>query len=79
MSRKIVFIGYSLSDADVHIKALFKKHLKPETAVVAVNPKRSANLRQQYHALSDSVRFIQCSFEDLVKDDSRMRQLLTAA
>ena len=25
-TRRIVFIGYSLSDGDVHIKALFKKH-----------------------------------------------------
>lgn len=77
MSRKIVFIGYALSDADVHIKALFKKHLKPETDLVVVNPKRSANLRQQYYALSDRVRFVRRTFEDLVADQSGMRQLLT--
>jgi NAD-dependent SIR2 family protein deacetylase len=77
MSRKIVFIGYSLSDADVHIKALFKKHLKPDTDLVVVNPKRSASLRQQYHALSENVRFVHRSFENLVKDDRGMRQLLT--
>ena len=77
MSRKIVFIGYSLSDADVHIKALFKKHLKPDTDLVVVNPKRSAGLRQQYHALSDSVSFIPRSFENLVKDQNSMRRLLT--
>jgi NAD-dependent SIR2 family protein deacetylase len=76
MSRKIVFIGYSLSDADVHIKALFKKHLKENTPIVVVNPKRSANLRQQYQALSVDVQFIQRSFEDLVKDEENMRKLL---
>ena len=76
MSRKIVFIGYSLSDADVHIKALFKKHLKDNTRLVVVNPKRSANLRQQYQALSSDVQFIQRSFEDLVQDEESMRQLL---
>ena len=76
MSRKIVFIGYSLSDADVHIKALFKKHLKDNTRLVVVNPKRSPNLRQQYQALSADVQFIQRSFEDLVKDEESMRQLL---
>ena len=76
MSRKIVFIGYSLSDADVHIKALFKKHLKENTPIVVVNPKRSANLRQQYQALSTDVQFIQRSFEDLVEDEENMRKLL---
>ena len=79
MCRKIVFIGYSLSDADVHIKALFKKHLKEGTAITVVNTKHSTDLRQQYHALSDDVTFIQCSFENLVGDDSSMRRLLTEA
>ena len=76
MSRKIVFIGYSLSDADVHIKALFKKHLKEDSNLVVVNPKRSANLRQQYRALSETVTFIQRSFESLVTDKTAMRRLL---
>ena len=76
MSRKIVFIGYALSDADVHIKALFKKHLKNDSELVVVNTKRSPHLRQQYHALSDNVRFIQRSFEDLVADENAMRTLL---
>lgn len=79
MSRKIVFIGYALSDADVHIKALFKKHLKNESDLVVVNPKRSAKLRHQYQALSDNVRFIRRSFEDLVEDESRMQALLAGS
>ena len=106
MSRKIVFIGYSLSDADVHIKALFKKHLNQDTelvvvnprrsadfrlnyhalfkkhlnqdtALVVVNPRRSADFRLNYHALSDNVRFVQRSFENLVKDEGSMRRLLS--
>jgi NAD-dependent SIR2 family protein deacetylase len=76
-SRKIVFIGYSLSDADVHIKALFKKHLNPDVDLVVVNPKRSANFRHHYHALSVNAMFVQRSFENLVKDERSMRQLLT--
>ena len=77
MSRKIVFIGYSLSDADVHIKALFKKHLNQDTELVVVNPRRSADFRLNYHALSDNVRFVQRSFETLVKDEGSMRRLLS--
>jgi NAD-dependent SIR2 family protein deacetylase len=77
MSRKIVFIGYSLSDADVHIKALFRKHLNPDVELVVVNPKRSANFKHHYHALSVNATFVQRSFENLVKDDRSMRQLLS--
>ena len=78
VARKIVFIGYSLSDADVHIKALFKKHLKKDIKVVVVNVKDSRNLKQQYHVLSNDVTFIHRSFEDIVQDDTLMQALLSA-
>jgi NAD-dependent SIR2 family protein deacetylase len=77
VARKIVFIGYSLSDADVHIKALFKKHLKEDVELVVVNVKDSRNLKLQYHALSDNVTFIHRSFEDIVQDESMMQSLLS--
>jgi len=76
VTQKIVFIGYALSDADVHIKALFKKHLKDDANLVVVNIKDTATLKQQYHALSSNVEFIHQSFEEIVQDDDMMQKLL---
>ena len=77
LAKKIVFIGYSLSDADVHIKALFKKHLVNRAEVVVVNKKRPEQLSKNYCALTNNVRFITCAFEDMVRNDQLMAELLS--
>jgi len=75
-ARKIVFIGYSLSDADLHIRALLKKHLDPETEVVVVNGKVSETLKHRYCALAGNVRFQHTSFENLVRDAHLIDRLI---
>jgi NAD-dependent SIR2 family protein deacetylase len=77
LTRKIVFVGYSLSDADVHIKALFKKHLGKDVEVLVVNIKDPAELRQTYCALAKSVCFLKCSFEEMVSNEQLMAKLLS--
>ena len=76
-TRRIVFIGYSLSDGDVHIKALFKKHIRPDVDLVAINPKPTRKMRLLYAALSRNTRFCQRTFEELVQDDAFMKELVT--
>jgi len=68
-TRKIVFIGYSLSNADVHVKALFKKNLQEDTHLVVVNTKPADDLLKQYCALSNKVEYVCSSFEEIVHDD----------
>jgi len=75
-ARRFVFIGYSLSDADVHIKALLKKNLHPDAELVVINPKKADALIRQYGALCRDTTFIQRSFESLVHDSSAMEALL---
>jgi hypothetical protein len=69
-SRKIVFIGYSLSDADLHIKALFKKQLKPDMEIIVVNPKKKESMELNYRSLSKNVKFVYVSFEEMLQDTS---------
>ena len=75
-TRRIVFIGYSLSDGDVHVKALLKKHLHPDVELVAINPTSSENVKHRYSALSRNTRFCRRTFEDLVQDQALMKELL---
>ena len=75
-ARRIVFIGYSLSDGDVHVKALLKKHLHPDVALIAINPTSSESVRHRYSALSQNTHFYQKTFEDLVQNEAIMKKLL---
>jgi NAD-dependent SIR2 family protein deacetylase len=72
--RKVVFIGYSFSDADVHIKALFKKNLRPGTPLIVVNSQDDPALKQAYASLG-KIEFIPLAFEEVVTDADLMRRL----
>ncbi len=69
-AKKIVFIGYSLSNSDVHIKALFKKQTSPEKEIIVVNPRRKDSFEFNYRALSKNVRFYYSSFEEFVGNEN---------
>lgn len=77
IAKRIVFIGYSLSNADIHIKAIFKKNLSKDTEVIVVNPRQKESLELNYRALSENAEFIFCSFEEMVQDEALMKRLLT--
>jgi len=68
ITKKIVFIGYSLSDADLHIKALFKKNINPSMEIIVVNPKQKESLELNYRSLSKSTNFIYTNFEEMLQN-----------
>jgi NAD-dependent SIR2 family protein deacetylase len=76
-TKRIVFIGYSLSSSDVHIKALFKKQITSDKEIIVVNPKRKESLELNYKSLTSNVRFIYSSFEDFVNDENQLNSILS--
>ena len=76
-TKKIVFIGYSLSNSDVHIKALFKKQMTPEKEIIVINPKRKESLELNYKSLTPNVRFIYSSFEEFVNDENEINSIFS--
>ncbi len=76
-AKKIVFIGYSLSHSDIHIKALLKKNINPNCDIVVVNTKDSLSFKSNYLPLSKNVRFLQSSFQELVENEELIKKLLT--
>ena len=74
-ARKLVFIGYSLSDADIHIKALFRKQLHKGTRIVVVNPGEKKKLIANYRSLSDHIHFYHHTFEDMLEDEGFMAMI----
>jgi len=75
--KKVVFVGYSFPDADVHFKALFKKSLSHGQQVIVVNNSKSKTLKYNYLALTDNVQFIKLSFADFLERESLVKEILT--
>ena len=76
-TKRIVFLGYSLSNSDIHIKALFKKHIQKGTEIIVINPIFRKSQLNNYKALSDNVKFIEIGFEEFLKDEDLIKSLLT--
>lgn len=76
-TKKIIFIGYSLSSSDVHIKALFKKQMNSELELIVVNPKRKESLELNYRSLTKNLKFIYLSFEELIENEHQMEEIFS--
>jgi hypothetical protein len=74
-----VFIGYSLPEADIHMKAILKKSLRPETDIFVVNVDKSDNFRFRFKGLSKHVQFVMSSFEDFVRDEKMAEDIFSRA
>ncbi|SFQ96779.1 SIR2-like domain-containing protein [Desulfoscipio geothermicus DSM 3669] len=75
--RKIVFVGYSFPDADVHFKALFKKSLTAGQEIIVVNNSKKEQLKYNYRALTPNIRFVNLSFADFLKNNSLLEEILS--
>lgn len=74
-AKKIVFIGYSLSNADVHVKALFKKHIQKGTEVVVINPRLTKPRELNYKSINSDAKFITSSFEEFVENEDLLNSI----
>lgn len=76
-ASKIVFVGYSLPEADVHVKAIIKKSIRPQTEIVVIDINETEEFRLRYLEISKRVQFDTIPFEDLVGSPAKMKSLLT--
>lgn len=74
-TKKIVFVGYSLSSADVHIRALFKKQLEDDVKVIVINTRNAEILKLKYQSLTENIEFINASFEEMVSDQEILEKI----
>jgi len=68
-AKKIVFVGYSFPEADVHIKALFKKNMHDNVSVHVVDPYMNNSIRSNYKSISNSVSFFDKGFSDYIGEN----------
>ncbi len=75
-TKKIVFVGYSLSDSDVHIKALLQKNIEEEVKIFVINSRLGRKMKFRFQALHSNIEFIEKPFEELVTDNRLMERLM---
>lgn len=68
-AENLVFIGYSLPEADVHIRALVKRHFRNSGNIVVINKSRAQDLRHRYESLSQNVLYREWSFETFLRSE----------
>jgi hypothetical protein len=68
-AKKIVFVGYSFPEADVHIKALFKKNIRDDVIVHVVDPFMNDSIRSNYRSISNSASFFDKGFSEYISED----------
>ncbi len=66
-AKKLVFIGYSFPEADVHIRALVKRNFNPKNEIIVVNKSSAKELIHRYETLSDNVDYKEMTFEKFLK------------
>ena len=74
-ARKVVFVGYSFPDADVHLKALFRKNIPPDANAIVINRTISDKIRAAYLAISSNVVFREVAFEEALADDQCLTEM----
>lgn len=68
-AERLVFIGYSFPEADVHIRALVKRCFKRSGTIVVINKSRAKDLRHRYESLAEEVLYHEWSFETFLRSD----------
>ena len=66
-AKKLVFIGYSFPEADVHIRALIKRNFNPENEIIVINKSSAKDLIYRYESLSRKVDYKEMTFEKFIK------------
>lgn len=68
-ARKIVFVGYSFPEADVHIKALLKKNLNTDSEIYIVDPFLNEQIKSNYKSISTNTKFFDKTFQNFINED----------
>lgn len=68
-TKKIVFIGYSFPEADVHIKALFKKNIVDGTEIKVVDPYLNKTIISNYRSITKNAVFLKARFEEYIEKE----------
>ena len=68
-ARRVVFVGYSFPEADVHLKALFRKNIHGHAEVIVVNRSINDRLEESFRSIGKDIQFREMTFEAFLEND----------
>ncbi len=66
-AKRLIFVGYSFPEADVHIRALIKRNFNPKNEIIVINKSSAKDLIHRYESLSENVNYQEMTFERFLK------------
>lgn len=66
-AKRLVFVGYSFPEADVHIRALVRQGFSESGKITVINKSRAKDLRHRYETLARHVDYHEMTFERFVR------------
>ncbi|MFC2083505.1 SIR2 family protein [Bacteroidota bacterium] len=75
-AKKIVFIGYSLPETDIHIRALLKKNLSDKTQIIVINPQKTETQKFNYYSILKTAKIYHISFEEFLDNNQLLKSIL---
>lgn len=76
-AKKLVFVGYSFPEADVHIKALFAKNKNPDSRIIVVNRTVNEPLKASYLSLDNKTIFEEVPFAEALEDEGLINEIFS--
>ena len=74
--KKVIFIGYSLPEADVDIKTLLIQSKISNKECIVINPDTSLKFKNKFLNLNPNTKFIHKTFEELLKNKKYFKSIL---
>jgi hypothetical protein len=68
-ASRLIFVGYSFPEADVHIRALVKRTFARDGEIVVINKSRAIDLRHRYESLANSVDYREWTFAKFLRSN----------
>lgn len=75
-AHMVVFVGYSFPEADVHLKALFRKNIPDSSRIVVVNRTIDTRIQDSFSSLGKPVEFSEETFESMLADGGLLDTIL---
>ena len=74
-AKRLIFIGYSFPEADVHLKALFRKNIAPEAEVIVINRTISPQIKTAFLSISRKAKFREVTFEEALNTEKYLEEI----
>jgi len=75
-AEKVIFIGYSFPDSDIHIRAILNQAFIEDKRILVVDTNNSKNFYNKYRSIKKDIDFYQISFQELLSDQKLFSSLI---